>query len=575
MSNEIKNLPKVFHHIGNQENHENPDRVEELTQIEDKPVPSLGVITNTLHPVPAVPMPYPSIMDEYNRAAAIATAGVNFKQAQSLNEKRQSNMLDLEKTALQNQSELWFMEQKFILEQKYRGGISNSYSVGGYAGDENFGAMPLNIPSLLEGFRNKYHIVKERLNGSLEWRYLIREVDGLRHIPCDEKELNEFFLDFIEETAGNLELNKAESKSLFEKLKRRYIPKVDKSDLELIPDSSLVFKNGILDICTNSFSPSVPARRFNRFAMEFNYPLENKEPVAFDALLDDIFGDNADWKHLCYQIIGALLAPVATLKRIYVFQGVSNAGKTRLSNIIMRMLDELEITECNTLSDITTDKENQLRHTRLVYIKEAANRKISSKQIVYLKGYADGGRSVNRATFKILVGTNYKLTTGEADELEPALRNRFITLPFPNVMKNDDERVASFEDVFFEIEKPYIARKALEAFSEVLRDDGKFCCDPEINRYIDLGVNDISGGESPTKQDAMSTVEQYFDVGDTLNLQLSGQEILERLKEADPANFREMSPASLSRMLNDGLKGKLMSKRIKNVTRYNLFFKEK
>lgn len=73
----------------------------------------------------------------------------------------------------------------------------------------------------------------------------------------------------------------------------------------------------------------------------------------------------------------------------------------------------------------------------------------------------------------------------------------------------------------------------------------------------------------------MATVEQYFDVGDTLNLQLSGNDILETLKEADPANFREMSSASLSRMLKDRLKEKLMSKRIKNVTRYNLFLKEK
>ena len=524
------------------------------------------------YPQPAfIQVPGPTIMDKYTMAD-MAAAGVSLKQAQSFNSQRQSNMLALEKKVLEHQADLAFKEQTYLLEQKYNGVKCASIPMG----IDNFGTTPLNVSNIIESFRVKYQIVKERVNGSLDWRYLIRDVDSLRHTPCDEKDLYELFLDFLEETSSNYELNQAEVKRLFEKLKRRHVPKLSNADnLEMIPDTSLVFKNGVLDIISNNFSPSLPVSRFNRFAEEFDYPQEYKEPKAFNALLDDIFHDNAEWKHLCYQIIGALLSPVATLKRIYVFQGVSNAGKTRLSNIIMRMLDELEITECNTLSDITTDKENQLRHTRLVYIKEAANKKISSKQIVYLKGYADGGRSVNRATFKILVGTNYKLTTGEADELEPALRNRFITLPFPNVMKNDDERVASFEDVFFEIEKPYIARKALEAFSEVLRDDGKFCCDPEINRYIDLGVNDISGGESPTKQDAMSTVEQYFDVGDTLNLQLSGQEILERLKEADPANFREMSPASLSRMLNDGLKGKLMSKRIKNVTRYNLFFKEK
>ena len=597
MTNEIKKgLPKVFYHIGEQKKH---DGMSELTVIEN-PAQDCGAIDNTQQPAPIqrsypqpvsvqgaypqmapIQMPYPNmapvqmsyldIADAYSMAD-IARAGISFKQAQGLNVKRQSNLLELEKKMSEHQLELGFMEQKYLLNQKYRG-MNVGFSDGGYVEGENFGAMPLNIPSLLEGFRNKYHIVKERLNGSLEWRYLIREVDGLRHIPCDEKELNEFFLDFIEETAGNLELNKAESKSLFEKLKRRHIPKVDKSDLELIPDSSLVFKNGILDICTNSFLPSVPAQRFNRFAMELDYPKEHKEPAAFDAFLDDIF-ENAEWKNLCYQIIGALLSPVATLKRIYVFQGVSNAGKTRLSNIIMRMMDETDVTEFNTLSDITTsDKDTQLHHTRLVNIKEASKKKIAAKQISCLKGYADGGSSA--AKFKILVATNYMLTTGDDGELESALRNRFIVLPFANAMTNEDPRVASFEDCYFEQEKPYIVRKALEAFSEVLRNDGRFCCEPEINKYIADVDDGITGGESASKQDAMSTVEKYFDVGDTLNLQLSGQEILERLKEADPANFREMSPASLSRMLNDGLKGKLMSKRIKNVTRYNLFFKEK
>ena len=524
------------------------------------------------YPQPAlIQVPGPTIMDTYTMAD-MAAAGVSLKQAQSFNSQRQSNMLALEKKVLEHQADLAFKEQTYLLEQKYNGVKCASIPMG----IDNFGTTPLNVSNIIESFRVKYQIVKERVNGSLDWRYLIRDVDSLRHTPCDEKDLYELFLDFLEETSSNYELNQAEVKRLFEKLKRRHVPKLSNADnLEMIPDTSLVFKNGVLDIISNNFTPSLPVSRFNRFAMDdFDYPQANKAPEAFNAFLDDVFQDNENWKKLCYQIIGALLLPAATLKRIYVFQGVSNAGKTRLSNIIMRMMDEADVTEFNTLSDITTsDKDTQLHHTRLVNIKEASNKKISAKQISYLKGYADGGSSA--AKFKILVGTNYKLTTGDDGELESALRNRFIVLPFPNAMTNEDPRVASFEDCYFEKEKPYIARKALEAFSEVLRNDGMFCCEPEINKYIADVDDGITGGDSASKQDAMATVEQYYTVGDTLNLQLSGQEILERLKEADPANFREMSPASLSRMLNYGLKGKLMSKRIKNVTRYNLFFKEK
>jgi len=235
-------------------------------------------------------------------------------------------------------------------------------------------------------------------------------------------------------------------------------------------------------------------------------------------------------------------------------------------------MDEADITEFNTLSDITTsDKDTQLHHTRLVNIKEASNKKISAKQCSYLKGYADGGSSA--AKFKILVATNYMLTTGDDGELESALRNRFIVLPFANAMTNEDPRVASFEDCYFEKEQHYIVRKALEAFSEVLRNDGRFCTEPEINKYIADVDDGITGGESVSKQDAMATVEKWFTVGDTLNMELSMQDILETLQAADPGSFSEMSASSLSRILKERLKDRFLSKRIHNVTRYNLFLK--
>ena len=535
-------------------------------------IPYTGYYTQ--QSAPMYVMPSPGVMDTYTMTEA-AAAGVSFKQAQALNSKRQNNMLDLEQKVLGYQADLGFMEQKYILEQRYRGIKCASESVG----IENFGTTPLNIPSLLEAFRVKYHIVKERVNGSLDWRFLIRELDGLRHVPCDENELNELFLDFLEETAGNYDINQAEGKRLFEKLKRRHVPKLSNAnDLEMIPDSSLVFRNGLLDITNNNFSPSLPANRFNRFAMDFDFPQDDiKEPVAFDAMLDDIFHDRADWKKLCYQIIGALLSPVPTLKKIYVFQGVSNAGKTRLSNIIMKMIDETDVTELNTLSDITTpDKNNQLRHTRIVNIKEMANKPLCSKQIAYLKGYADGAGTSNAAKFKILVGTNYILASGDKGVLESALRNRFIVLPFPYAMTNTDPRVSSFEDVFFESEKPLIARKALAAFSEVLRNDGRFCVEPEINKYIaDVAVRPRNKSSNSTIE-TISILNKIFTVGDDYNMELTPQDILDKLKEIDPDStlFDNMTTSTLSRILRYELKDRLKSKRINNTTRYNLFLKE-
>jgi hypothetical protein len=71
----------------------------------------------------------------------------------------------------------------------------------------------------------------------------------------------------------------------------------------------------------------------------------------------------------------------------------------------------------------------------------------------------------------------------------------------------------------------------------------------------------------------MATVEKWFTVGDTLNMELSMQDILETLQAADPGSFSEMSASSLSRILKERLKDRFLSKRIHNVTRYNLFLK--
>ena len=179
--------------------------------------------------------------------------------------------------------------------------------------------------------------------------------------------------------------------------------------------------------------------------------------------------------------------------------------------------------------------------------------------------------------FKILVATNYMLTTGDDGELESALRNRFIVLPFPNAMTSEDPRVASFEDCYFEHEMPYIVRKSLEAFSEVLRNDGMFCTEPEINKYIaDDTLNGITGGTSNSTIEPISIIKKIFRVGEDYNMELTPQDILDKIKEivSDTKPFDNMSTSSLSRILRYELKDSFKSKRINNTTRYNLFLRD-
>ena len=83
------------------------------------------------------------------------------------------------------------------------------------------------------------------------------------------------------------------------------------------------------------------------------------------------------------------------------------------------------------------------------------------------------------------MNTNYPIYNDEEGSIEPALRNRLSTLPFPRPMKNSDPDVSCFEDVHFENEKLGIIIWALDAFSHVLNNNNRFYKEFEPNIYVD------------------------------------------------------------------------------------------
>ncbi len=68
---------------------------------------------------------------------------------------------------------------------------------------------------------------------------------------------------------------------------------------------------------------------------------------------------------------------------------------------------------------------------RLIQIQELGKNKIAAKQIVKLKAYADGSRYPGASSFKILINTNYAITTDEDGIIEPALKKPAFHTSFP------------------------------------------------------------------------------------------------------------------------------------------------
>ena len=453
----------------------------------------------------------------------------------------------------------------------------NSSVCSNYGGDEVALIAPKKIDwrGLITSFISEKSLVKEIVNSvKVFW---IRDTDSERHITVSEQDLKGEFEIFLENNCGfEVEYSTVQFNKAFRQLTRQ-TPVIEKANLIKLSENELMFANGYLNLVSNKFYPLDGRKYFNKFSILTDYNSTAPNPDVFDAVLDDMFKGNKDSIQLAYQLIGALISPVSTLKRIYVFQGVSNGGKTRLANIIYQLLEGEGVYSFNTVSDITNDElVKQSYSFRLAYIKDCSRHKLKDKQVSYLKSYADGSRLKNSAVFKILVCTNYKIVTGDNNFLEPALKNRFVTLPFATVMDNSSEEVSNFEEFYFEKEKDGIIKKALQAFSEVLNSGGKFAVDYPINAVVeassteddddgDVEMAQLSVPNSKIKQ----VVENIFDFTEDCNL--SAKEVFARLNESLPNEVKD--PASMGRKLANIFRDDLQSKRSNECTFYNLTYK--
>lgn len=121
-------------------------------------------------------------------------------------------------------------------------------------------------------------------------------------------------------------------------------------------------------------------------------------------------GKDEELKQLIYEIIGAVLSNVTLLKKIFVFQGVSNGGKTRLMNIIANLLDETDVKFVGNISDVTSENfQKQLGNTHLICINDAANKQMGAVQVSCLKSFADGNIQRTGNVTKLILATNHKV----------------------------------------------------------------------------------------------------------------------------------------------------------------------
>ncbi len=272
-----------------------------------------------------------------------------------------------------------------------------------------------------------------------------------------------------------------------------------------------------------------------------------------------------------------------------MLQGAASSGKTSLVYYIKRLMPIEDSLDMPNLSNIT---ENSLiqsdQPVRLVHVCELGTNKLSAKQVVNLKAFADGVDDIPGVTsFKIILTTNHKVVTGKDGVIETALKNRLLVIPFPKPLdlENADPRVTSLDDVYFEQERHGIILKALRAYGEVLNNNGDFCCDFEVNAVVDEVDNPddhlseeekqlINSGlptdETSTPQVLAEIFDTAFTLLDEVNPNMTTKAIMNAANYIRPGTLP--NEATTGRRLQQHFGESLKSSRYGGSTIYNLDF---
>lgn len=285
-------------------------------------------------------------------------------------------------------------------------------------------------------------------------------------------------------------------------------------DCEVKPsnDMQVFFKNGWYNLATSGFCPEDTRAYFHTDCLPYSFEASGNlvllPDLNFDVFLNYIFDGDESRIKLLYQIIGAILSEIP-VKNIFVFQGVSNGGKSLLSNAIIRLRDMSDVEIVGSINDINASKSKSYEgRTKLLYIDDAPNEKWSDATVSYLKTRSSGISRVKESSFKILLCTNYPILYKTEDGRDYSMDGRIVLLPFAKDLKvaskldnRLDFLVQYIQGEMFEQEKHLIAMKALLHFKEVLDNNREFTIRYPLNEYVVISKLGKANVDSVTVED--------------------------------------------------------------------------
>ena len=521
-------------------------------------------------------------------------AGVSFKQAQDLNYKKRKDDQDRRHKRLSNEEEERHFAAMLEIKRNAHSISIQQSSIGSQIPQVETGSITEKLAPVdyAKKFVAEKHIVREKKRRDTDdvVLYMWDEEEHL-YSKISQKKLMATLKSFWPE---NLVDSNAAIERLANTIRYKLAPVLDNSELHIADGNQTFFTNGYFDIKNGKFYPCDTSEWFHNFCIPYEYNEDAPEPVAFAQILQQLFDDDEKKINLAYQIIGALVSEVRSLKEIYVFQGVTNSGKTTLASIILKLLDKHERKKLNSVTEITDDALKKLsKSVRVVCIKDSGQEALRVNSVSYLKSYASGDFDEDEIYFKILFQTNNAIYSDKSGNIEKALHDRFLVLPFAKDMKTalgdtQVDPIQDFLDNHFEHEKCGIVKKALRALHEVMANRKRFvhrfplnACVGGTVRGLPAEDKSVANAFSPVndKNDILRNfIEDRFEVIDLAVFQahpkegISAQHLVTLVSEKFPNIFGNANSNSLGKILRQiHVSGKVIeTSDFENKRYYNL-----
>lgn len=376
-------------------------------------------------------------------------AGVSFEQAQALNyEKAKDNQklsrrqkeLDQDSDQDERKKERERRHKRLNNAEEERHAEAMLKIKSNLAGSQlapfgaSFGVENSNPNDYVQKFVEEKHVVREkRRRDSDDVVLYMWDDEDCIYCQITQKRLSVELQSFWSE---NDIPNDSKIEQFTKQIRYKLSLDLNKSGLNIADGNQTFFPNGYFDIKSGNFCPCDTVEWFHNFCIPYDYDENASNPDNFDQILSQLFDGDETKIKLAYQIIGALISDVRSLKEIYVFQGVTNSGKTTLASIILKLLDKHERKKLNSVTEITDDALKKLsKSVRVVCIKDSGQEALKVNSVSYLKSYASGDFEEDEIYFTMLLQTNNPIYSDKSGNIEKALHDRFLVLPFAKDMK--------------------------------------------------------------------------------------------------------------------------------------------